>query len=250
MTTYAGGIWVTLIAAGSKGYVFEKWSGDVDASLAGNTNISILMDKDRHIIASFAESDVRYSVTAKVDPSGSGSVVLQPDQPSSGYQVNESVTVRAVEQTGYVFRRWMGSLAGNENPRIVLVSEDKSFTAFFNPMVTTYCSPSEGGSVALEPAQFSNGYDAGTDVTIRARAAKGYRFLSWEGDASGSDRSITITVDEPKTIAARFVGQSPSRWWLWVIISLIGLIGALILLRLAYARVNRGALDEPSQLDD
>jgi hypothetical protein len=132
----------------------------------------------------------------------------------------------------------------------VLVSENKSFTAIFNPMVATYCSPSEGGSVALEPAQSSNGYDAGTDVTVRATAAKGYRFLSWEGDASGSDRSVTITVDEPKTIRARFVGQSPSRWWLWVIISLIALLGALILLRLAYARVNRGALDEPSQPDD
>jgi hypothetical protein len=144
----------------------------------------------------------------------------------------------------------MGDLAGSENPRTVLVSEDKSFTAIFNPMVTTYCSPYEGGSVALEPAQSSNEYDAGTDATIRATAAKGYRFLSWEGDASGSDRSITITVDEPKSIGARFVGQSPSRWWLWVTIGLIGLLGALILLRLVYARMNRGVLDEPSQPDD
>lgn len=164
--------------------------------------------------------------------------------------MNQGVTVRAVEQTGYVFRRWMGDLAGSDNPRTVLVSEDKSFTAIFNPMVATYCSPSEGGSVALEPAQSSNGYDAGTDVTIRATAAKGYRFLSWEGDASGSTRLITITVDEPKTIVARFVGQSPSRWWLWVTISLSGLIGALIFLRLAYSRVNRGPLDEQSQPDD
>jgi hypothetical protein len=212
--------------------------------------IGDLWDNEQDITANFIPSDLRCAVTAIPQPSAGGSVEVWPTQPVDGYPVNQSISVLAVTQTGYVFRRWMGDLAGSVNPRIVLVSENKSFTAIFNPMVATYCSPSEGGSVALEPAQSSNGYDAGTDVTVRATAAKGYRFLSWEGDASGSDRSVTITVDEPKTIRARFVGQSPSRWWLWVIISLIALLGALILLRLAYARVNRGALDEPSQPDD
>jgi len=206
-------------------------------------------DNDRVLTANFSPSDLRYTVTAIVEPSGGGSMKFSDPQPASGYAVNESISVMAVPQAGYVFSRWMGDLAGNENPRTLLVSEDKSITAVFNPTVTTYCSPSEAGSIAVEP-QSANGYAAGTEVTISAKANKGYRFVSWEGDASGSDRSITITVDEAKTITARFAEQSSSRWWLWVMLGLAGLFGVLILVRLVYARMNRGWTDEPPEPDN
>lgn len=177
-------------------------------------------------------------------------VRFQPEQPAGGYQVNEKVTVSAVAQVGYVFNRWTGDLAGTENYRTILVGEDKSLTAIFNSTLTIYCSPSEGGSVALEPAQSINGYAAGTEAAISAKASKGYRFVTWEGDASGSDRAIKITVDEAKTITARFAEQSSSRWWLWVILGLGCLFGALIILRLVYARMNREALDETQYPDE
>ena len=95
----------------------------------------------------------------------------------------------------------------------------------------------------------SSGYATGTEVTVSAKAAKGYRFDSWEGDLSGSKRSVTVAVNAPLTITARFTEQ-PSRWWLWVIVGLAGLFGALILVRVVHARMNRRALDEPERLDD
>jgi len=158
--------------------------------------------------------------------------------------VNQSVSVRAVAQTGYVFSHWTGDIAGLKNPSSIVLNEDKSFTAYFNPTVSVHPSPTEGGSVLLQ-TESSTGYPAGTQVTITARAEKGYRFVSWEGDASGSDRSITITVDAPKTITARFAEQSPSRWWLWALLGLVGLFGVLIFLRLVYLRMNREAPNEP-----
>jgi hypothetical protein len=207
-------------------------------------------DNNRAMIANFIPSDLRYTLTASSEPSGGGSIAFQPDQQSGGYPVNTSVTVRAVEQTGYVFSRWVGDLAADENPRTILVSEDKSITAIFNPTVTMYSSPSEGGSVALQPAQSSKGYAAGTQVTMTAEPAKGYRFVSWEGYMSTSANPITVTVDAPKAVTAKFVEQSHSRWWLWVILGVGGLFGALILLRLVYARMNRGALDETQYPDE
>jgi uncharacterized repeat protein (TIGR02543 family) len=244
-----------MTAMPSAGYTFESWTGEIGGISDPKQNpVTFTIGDDpndnREIAANFIPSDLHYSISAILEPSGGGSVRLQPDQPSGGYLVNQTVSVFAVAEEGYVFSRWTGDLAGNGNPRTLLVGEDKSITAVFNPTVTTYCSPSEAGSVALEPAQSINGYATEAEVVITARANKGYRFVAWEGDASGSDRSITITVDEAKTITARFAEQSSSRWWLWVILGLTGLFGALILVRLVYARMNRGALDEPPEPDD
>lgn len=245
---------IMLTAIPWAGYVFDSWTGEISDLADPKKNPVVIvmgdnLDNNRAITANFASSDVRCIVTTAAEPGGGGSVEFQPEQPSDGYPVNQQVRVHAVEKTGYVFSHWAGDLSGNEKLRTLLVSEDKSVTAIFHPTVTTYWSPSEGGSVLVEPESFS-GYAAGTEVTISANAAKGYRFVSWEGDASGSASTLTVTVDTPKTITAKFEGESPSRWWVWVILGLASLFGALILLRLAYASMNRGALDEPKQPDE
>ena len=245
---------IMLTAIPWAGYVFDSWTGEIsDLTDPKKNPVMFIMgdnpDNNRTITASFTPSDVRYGVTAVVEPSGGGSVRFQPNQPQSGYSVNQSVTVFAEAQTGYVFSHWTGDLLGNDNFRALLVSAEKSITAVFRPTITPYCSPYDAGSIALEP-ESSNGYATGTEVTITAEAAKGYRFVSWQGDISGSKKSVSIAVDAPMTITAVFDGQSPSRWWLWVILGLTGLTGVLIILRLAYARMNRGALDEPIQPDE
>jgi len=203
-------------------------------------------DNNRVITANFAPSDLHYTVTASSEPEGGGSVEYQPSQPAGGYQVNESISVFANPHDGYVFSRWTGGdLAGTDNPRTVLVSKDMTITAIFYPTVTIYWSPSEGGTVSVEPESFG-GYAAGTDVTITAKAAKGYRFDTWEGDLSGSKKSVTVAVDAPLTITARFEEQSASRWWLWVLLGVAGLFGALVVARLVYARMYRGDWEEPA----
>lgn len=244
---------VTLEARPLAGYVFDSWSGSVDGIADTSQRVVSFKMGDanvRTITASFAASDVHCGVTAISEPSGGGSIGLQPAQPSAGYGVNQSVRVWATPQKDYVFSHWTGDLIGSENPTTLLVGDNKVIRATFNPTLTVYCSPSKGGSVAVQPAEPAKGYVPGTVVTMSATAAKGYRFVSWEGAASGSERSVTLTVDEPKTITARFTADSPSRWWLWVIVALASLFGALILLRLVYSRMNRGWSDEPIQPDD
>jgi uncharacterized repeat protein (TIGR02543 family) len=247
-TAYAAVDYVTLTAVPSPGYVFGGWTGQTEGITDLSQNpVTFAMgdrpDNNRVITANFVQSDIRCGVTATSEPGDGGSVLLYPAQPQAGYPVNQSVSVSAEAQTGYIFSRWAGDLAGSENPRTILVNKDKSFSAIFNLTVTGYCSPSEGGSILVEP-ESSKGYPAGTDVTITARANKGYRFVSWEGDAVGSDGSITVTVDSPKVITARFAEQTPSRWWMWAILGFAALCGALVLGRLVYARTNRAASDE------
>jgi uncharacterized repeat protein (TIGR02543 family) len=245
---------VTLTALPSAGYIFESWSGHTDGINDVSQNPIIFrmgdrLDDDRVITANFAPSDLHHKVSVFTTPEVGGSVSLQPAQPAEGHRINESVSVFAVANPGYVFSRWSGAIAGSDNPRSIRVSEDKSITAIFNPTITIYCSPSQGGSVSLQP-ESPNGYDAGTKVTLSARSAKGYRFVGWDGDLAGSSKSVTITVDQAKTITARFAEESSSRWWLWAMIGVGGLFGALVLVRLAYARMSRAALEERGQYDD
>ena len=47
-------------------------------------------------------------------------------------------------------------------------------------------------------------YEEGTQVTLTAIAASGYTFDYWDGDASGSLSTITITVDSNKVVFAHF----------------------------------------------
>lgn len=247
--TYDSGTTVTLTALASKGYQFDNWTGDVGSTAVGSPVITVLMNQNRTIYANFARSVLHCTVTLTVEPSGGGSVDFSDAMPREGYPVNETISMFANANRGYVFSHWTGDLAGADNPRSIRVSDNKSITAVFNPTVSVYCSPFDGGSVTLEPESLS-GYAAGTEVTITAKPAKGYAFVAWDGDLSGSASSVTVTMDEPKTITARFEEQSASRWWLWVIAGVGCLFGALVFVRLAYARMSRPALEGPVQYGD
>jgi hypothetical protein len=61
-------------------------------------------------------------------------------------------------------------------------------------------SPTEGGSVSPT----SELYDSGSLVTIVATPADGYDFVSWSGDVSGSEPTVSITMDSDKEAVAVF----------------------------------------------
>lgn len=68
-------------------------------------------------------------------------------------------------------------------------------------------SDEEGGSVSVDPEKSS--YSEGSSVTLSAQPQTGYVFENWSGDASGSDATITVTMDSDKDITPVF-SQLPS----------------------------------------
>lgn len=67
--------------------------------------------------------------------------------------------------------------------------------------LTTSSVPSEGGSVNPVSGEF----DEDEEVQIKADANENWVFDGWEGDQTGSQNPMTVTMDSDKSITARFV---------------------------------------------
>jgi predicted secreted protein len=73
--------------------------------------------------------------------------------------------------------------------------------------LVTEVNPTGAGSVAADPPPNCGGvgYDPDTVVELTANANPGWQFLTWLGDASGSDNPIDVTMDSDKTVEALFI---------------------------------------------
>ena len=88
--------------------------------------------------------------------------------------------------------------------------------------------PVESGQLTIKPAMPTNGYIAGTKLTVNAIPYKGFKFREWTGDFSSKNRTIIITVDSDKEITANFVPETASSSSLVPLISIgIGIIVAI-----------------------
>lgn len=61
------------------------------------------------------------------------------------------------------------------------------------------------GQGAVEPE--AGAYAAGAEVELTATPAQGWIFSHWQGDATGADNPLTITLDSNKAVSATFIEQ-------------------------------------------
>ena len=149
------------------------------------------------------KQEVYHNVTINVEPPEGGSVVMNP---SSG-QVLEgtSVTFTAQPKGDYVFSSWSRSFSGTENPKTVTVSSDLTVTANFALREYPLSISIEGeGSVSERVISTKTDYSSGTVVELTALPATGWSFDHWEGDLTGVDNPISITISSAKTVKAIF----------------------------------------------
>jgi hypothetical protein len=69
------------------------------------------------------------------------------------------------------------------------------------------------------PSPASYTYNEGTQVTITATPASGWRFDHWEGDVSGTSTAVTITMSSNKNITAYFTQLPPTQHTLTINVS-------------------------------
>lgn len=194
-TVTGGGVFeegttITLKAEANEGYLFVQWN---DGNTQNPRVITVTSDID--ITAQFKH--LQYYITVEADPVEGGSVS------GSGYfYYGETATLKAMAFSGYEFVGWSdGSM---ENPHLVTVTGNATYTATFSKVghtyytVSTNVSPAEAGMVTG-----AGPYEAGSIATLTAEASEGYTFLKWNDGSAENPR--TVTVNNNMSFTAFFV---------------------------------------------
>jgi len=211
--TYEAGATVTLFANPASGYVFDRWSGDVSGT---SKTASVTMNSDKSVTAHFASKKEVYTVTTSVKPSEAsrfGHVVVRPIA-KENFVAGEEVTVKAVETApkAWFFDHWGGDLSGTSNPLTFTITGDTKVVAVFKentyePYVdlTIEINPKPAAGEIDGPG--AGTYDRGKEITLDADPSRGWAFLKWGGDLSGSEDPKTITLKEDTHVETFFIRE-------------------------------------------
>ena len=147
--------------------------------------------------------------TATVTPEGAGTVT--PAQTS--VVTGDNVTCTATPNIGYAFEGWYtgGTQVSNENPHTFMVTADTQVEACFTKLpeaTLTYGTDTPSmGQVTVSPEGEGGRYNAGTEVTLTATAAKGHFFVRWvngSGQQLSTNPVYTFTLSEDMTVKVVF----------------------------------------------
>lgn len=175
--TFYFGDTIQISASPNLGFAFAGWNDSIYANPR-----TVVVTEDQSFTAHF---EIRQCyITTKVTPEGTGSVTG-----GGSYNYGETVNLIAHGNAGYVFDAWDDGVINN--PRIILVEGDATYTAVFRVMqyeITTECQPAEGGSVTG-----GGTYSYGETATLTARPANNYTFVCWSDGITSNPRNVVVT---------------------------------------------------------
>jgi hypothetical protein len=213
--TYDTGTAVNLMATPASGYRFVNWTSDADTIEDTNAaSTTITMNGDYSITANFVViPPVQYRLTISSTAGGS---VTTPGEGTFTLDAGTVVSLVASADTGYQFDKWTGDVGTianvNDASSTIVLDSDTSITANFDGTGQTYTLSIDTSPLGAGFVSPSGGtYGWGVPVTLTARSASGYTFDYWSGSESGTEPTITVTMDSDKNIVANFVpGSAPS----------------------------------------
>src|SRR5699024_8912911 len=129
-----------------------------------------------------------------VTTEGEGTVDEQVVQnKAKDYEHGTLVEVKATAAKGWTFVEWQDDVTGSENPIEITVDDPKQLTAVFQKKSYTVTVNTTGqGSITKNPDRQE--YEYGTTVDLTASPASGWNFEKWQGDTTGTDNPVQITV--------------------------------------------------------
>jgi hypothetical protein len=77
--------------------------------------------------------------------------------------------------------------------------------AVADPAVNYTLTTTTTGSGSISRSPSATSYAGGTSITLTASPAAGYEFAGWSGDAGGVANPLTIKVNSPMTVTAKFI---------------------------------------------
>ena len=167
-------------------------------------------------IASSAVAVTVVSGTAlTVSVTGSGTVASSPpgiNCPSTcgaGFGAGTPVTLTATPASGWSFSGWSGACSGSAGCTVTMNSP-QSVSATFVQDVALSVSVTGSGAVTSSPTGINCGsscnanFVPGTQVTLTATPASGWKFNGWGGACSGTG-TCSVTMNSAQSVSATFV---------------------------------------------
>jgi len=141
------------------------------------------------------------------DVVGSGQTQLYNVQQAAGSKTTAGSNGGEISAGSYLLATSSSATMSwtNTNSRVAYAAVGFPAAASTNYTVTTSSSPSNGGTIILNPS--GGTYSSGTSVQVTASPAVGYTFSNFSGDLTGTTNPGTIVVNGNKNITANFTAS-------------------------------------------
>ena len=164
---YDNGAEATLTATANEGYRFVKWSDEVT-----DNPRTVVVTQDSTFTAIFEANS--FAITTAVNDDAMGSVTE-----SGEYAYGTEIALTATANSGYRFAQW--SDGNTDNPRIVTITENKTYTAEFELNTYTLIAHSYSPNMG------------GVKITLTAEPIKGFEFVGWSDGSTENPYEFYIT---------------------------------------------------------
>ena len=219
---------VQVSATAYSGYMFSHWLLD-DLNAGSNNPITVNMSVPHSLTAVFSTATCTLTVYIYKSETTTGiqGVTVKVDGTSYTTDLNGKIqitvtygyhTVEVVSPyspssgTRYVFTRWSDNLTNN--PRTITITTPITLIAYMKLQhrLMLAVNPLGSGSISVNPSSLDGYYDDETSITLTAIANSGYAFDCWTGSVSETSSSVSLIMNEPKSITANFFTFSISAY--------------------------------------
>ncbi len=173
----------TIAATPNRGHEFIEWSDTIK-----DNPRKITVHGDIKLVA-FFKAIPQYTITAQSNDVNMGFV-------SGGgtYYRGDTIFLQATPANayGYKFVHWDDG--NTDNPRTIVVTEDKTYTANF--AVATYTIIAQPNNASMGNVTGGGTYDGNTQIILTATPSAGYRFINWNDGNTDNPRIITVIEDK------------------------------------------------------
>lgn len=190
-------------------WVFKRWSNGG----ARSQEVTVPADAPESNLVVVAEFELLSQMTIRSNPAGAtvmvdGAPCTTPCRIDRRDGTEAMVAAPMTSELSDVHRLEFASWSNGgdrEQPVKVSGAESTSLTANFTTAYKLALAgdPSDGVRFDVSGATPENFYTAGSTITVTAQDRPGYRFRRWEIDAAGTSRTVTLTMERPRTLLAR-----------------------------------------------
>ena len=168
---------VSITAAPTAEFVFDKWTG---AASGSNETVSVIMDSDKSVTANFIKK--KYALTTTVEGEGTVTEKVIKAGAATDYNSGTIVELTAVPSGEWLFVEWKGDVTGLENPTQITIDKAKSVTAVFVKKQYPLTLVIEGEGTVTEKiikSGLATDYNSGTIIELTAVPEDGCEFRDW-----------------------------------------------------------------------